>query len=61
MTSDSHNLYSIQRNREVIFLESLRELQNRKGKKSPYYLVRQGAILRFLLVEGEKFYEKIKW
>jgi len=55
----STNLYSIERNRELIFIESLLELQNRKNIISPYNLIRQSAILRFLLIDGDAFYTVI--
>jgi hypothetical protein len=54
-----HELYSIRRNREVIFLEALNELGSIKQFKTPYTLVRQSAILRFLLIDGQKYYLEI--
>lgn len=59
MNSNQTQQYSIQRNRQVIFIETLRELIQRKKIRTPYNLVRQSAILRFLLIDGSKFYNEI--
>jgi hypothetical protein len=54
-------LYSISRNREYIFLEILNELKSRikESKNEAYNLVRIGAILRLLFVDGSKYYNVI--
>ena len=56
---DTSALYSLRDNRETIFIESLNELKERIGKKEPYSLIRKSAILRFLLVDGSRFYNEI--
>ena len=53
------NLYSLRRNREVIFIETLRELSMRRNWRNPYNLVRRAALLRFLLLEGNRYYDEI--
>ena len=52
-------LYSLRDNREMIFIESLNELKDRIGKNEPYSLIRKSAILRFLLIDGSRFYDEI--
>jgi hypothetical protein len=59
MNSNQTQQYSIRRNRQVIFIETLRELIERKKIRTPYNLVRQSAILRFLLIDGSNFYNEI--
>ena len=59
MIKSSSNQYSIQRNRQVIFMESLIELIVRQKLRTPYNLVRQSAILRLLLIDGGKLYSEI--
>ena len=59
--SSTVKLYSIKRNREVIFIESIKELNHRIKSKnnSAYNLVRKGAILRLLIIDGSKLYNTI--
>lgn len=54
-------LYDLTRNRELIFIESFKELYLRVNSKSrdPYNLIRKSAILRFLIIDGGKFYISI--
>lgn len=61
MKAKTIGLYSIRRNRELIFMETLKDLENRLyfQQKSPYNLVRKSALLRLLVIDGEKFYNTI--
>lgn len=61
MKANTIGLYSISRNRELIFMETLKELESRVHfqQKSPYNLVRKSALLRLLVVDGEKMYNTI--
>ncbi|MEO9257077.1 MAG: hypothetical protein ABI207_01770 [Crocinitomicaceae bacterium] len=54
-------LFSIDRNRELIFIETMKELNYRvKSKdKSPYNIIRKSALLRLLVIDGSKFYTVI--
>lgn len=53
-----HKLYSLERNRDYIFIKSIEELQARVNSKTkdPYNLVRISALLRLLFIDGSKFY-----
>lgn len=54
-------IFSIDRNREYIFIETIKELRNRleKSDREPYNLVRISSILRLLFVDGSKYYSAI--
>ena len=54
-------LFSIDRNREVIFVETMKELNLRvkSNDRSSYNLVRKSALLRLLVIDGSKFYTVI--
>ena len=54
-------LFSINRNREYIFVETIKELRNRLKRidREPYNLVRISSILRLLFVDGSKYYSVI--
>lgn len=54
-------LFTVDRNREVIFLETLKELNFRvkSNDRSSYNLVRKSALLRLLVIDGSKFYTVI--
>lgn len=54
-------LYDIARNREVIFVETMNELNSRVKliDISPYNLVRKSALLRLLVIDGSRFYNVI--
>jgi hypothetical protein len=51
------NLYHLDRNREVIFIETYKELIGWSTSiwKTPYSIVRKAALLRFLIIDGSKF------
>ena len=53
-----HKLYSLERNRDYIFIKTIEELQARVDSKTkdPYNLVRISALLRLLFIDGSKFY-----
>ncbi len=57
----SIELFSIERNRELIFIETLKELNLRVKSKdqSPYNIIRKSALLRLLVIDGSKFYTVI--
>lgn len=59
MTTQTIQLHSIRRNRELIFIETIRELNSRKNIRTPYNLARQSAMLRFLVIDGSKFFNEI--
>lgn len=54
-------LFTIDRNREVIFVETLKELNFRvkSNDRSSYNLVRKSSLLRLLVIDGSKFYTVI--
>lgn len=56
---DGETGYDLIINREKIYIDTLNELKSRIGKRTPYDLVRKGAILRFLLIDGSSFYRII--
>lgn len=55
----SQSAYSLNHNRELIFIESLKELETRIGNKTPYSLVRKASVLRLLLISDSKYYPLI--
>ncbi|WP_100610415.1 hypothetical protein [Confluentibacter lentus] len=56
---DGDTAYDLIINREKIYIEVLKELESRIGKRTPYDLVRKAAMLRFLLIDGSKYYNII--
>ena len=54
------SLFTLERNRERIFVDCMGEIRQRNNRnKSVYGLVRRSAILRMLLTEGTPFYQLI--
>lgn len=55
------NLYDLDRNRKLLFIEMLNELKQRTSYRryDLYSLIRKSALLRLLLIDGDKFYQAI--
>lgn len=54
-------LYDIRRNREVVFVENIKELEKRiqLNSRTPYNIIRKSAILRLLFIDGSTLFSLI--
>lgn len=54
-----YSAYSLNHNRELIFIDCLKELESRIEEKNPYALVRKASILRLILLTDGGYYLKV--